>query len=545
MATEAPLIMSYHRPNSLLIPPSPAYAPISPRGGILIRSPMTSSSSASGLWPGTYTPRSPSPLSASLSPDSAPADRSSSLGSRKIRFAPLPEPRRDVMVDEAGAEIPCSSSYPADATSFPVQLPGAGTSVTLDRTDSLMTDSGASTASTEADTQSQVARKKEKRNSLFRIFGMKNSSPKRTSVSSLPTADANGTIGGIPVPGLGLFRPSSRESWSGELSGYTSDNSVSRRMSSPLRPESSNRSRPTTPNYGSFGAPMMQATSDGSGSVQRPQRMLNGRVYGARRAKERLQPQPSMEPEFSEWGYGGMGSVGSSGEYGKLQSNSSAVGGDDDGSGMTWARKRKEKREREEREKKAAEEAAAAEAAKKAAEESTESNAEPRTSTETSNSTPTIHAEPAETATEPKTPTRETHNPILASPAASQPPLRANSTPLSHPRTQATRSIANPPSRQDSGATVTPERHFPTVITVPAHRGRQDNTVLGHSVAMSPETSPERSSGSSHRSSSDEEDAEDSSSTTGRDEDEDEEEENQKRKTALSAGIEKISRHHA
>jgi len=374
---------------------------------------------------------------------------------------------------------------------------------------------------------------------------MKGSSSKRTSTSSLPTADANGTIGGIPVPGLGLFRPSSRESWSGELSGYTSDNSVSRRMSSPLRPEFSSRSRPTTPNRGSFGVPMMQTMSDGSGSVQRP--MLNGRVYGAKRAKERLQPQPSMEPEFSEWGYGGMGSVGSAGEYGKLQSSSSAVGGgddDDDGSGMTWARKRKEKREREEREKKAAEEAMAAEAAKRAAEESIEPNAESRASTETSNSTPTIHAEPAETATEPKTPTRETHNPILASPAAFQPPSRTNSTPLPPPRTQAARSIANPPSRQDSGATVTLERHFPTVITVPAHRGRQD-TALGNSVVMSPETSPERSSGSSHRSSSDEEDAEDSSSTTGRDEDEDEEEENQKRKTALSAGIEKISRHHA
>ncbi|KAG8715415.1 hypothetical protein FRC08_010602 [Ceratobasidium sp. 394] len=537
MATEAPLILSPsyqpHRPNSLLIPPNPAFAPTSPRGGILMNaarltSPMSASSSMSGLWPGTYTPRSPSPLSASLTPDSAPVDRSASLGSRKIRFAPLPEPRRDVMVDEDGAELPCSSSYPADATSFPVQSPGAGTSITLDRTDSLMTDSGASTASTETDTQSQVARKKEKRNSLLRIFGMKGSSSKRTSTASLPTADSNGTIGGIPVPGLGLFRPSSRESWSGELSGYTSDNSVSRRMSSPLRPEFSSRSHPATPNYGSFGAPMMQTTSDGSGSVQRPQRMLNGRVYGAKRAKERLQPQPSMEPEFSEWGYGGMGSVGSSGEYGKLQSSSSAVGGgddDDDGSGMTWIRKRREKREREEREKKAAEEAAAAEAANKAAEEPTESSAEPRASTETTKSTPTIHAEPAETVTEPKTPTRDTHSPTMASPGPSQPPSRTNSTPLSPPRTQATRNVPHPPSRQDSGATVTPERHVSTVITVPAHRGRPD-TVLGNSVAMSPETSPERSSGSSRRSSSsDDEDAEGSSSTTGRDEEEDEEEE--------------------
>ncbi|QRW00810.1 hypothetical protein RhiJN_28828 [Ceratobasidium sp. AG-Ba] len=533
MATEAPLIMAPHRPNSLLIPPNPAFVPASPRGGILINASrlVSPTPSSSGLWPpaGSFTPRSPSPLSASLSPDSAPADRNASLGSRKIRFAPLPEPRRDVMVDEDGVEISCASLYPADATSFPVQSPGPAASVSLDRTDSLVTDSGASTASTEADTQSQASRKREKRSSLLRLFGVKSSSSlsKRvTSTSSLPTADSNGTIGGIPVPGLGLFRPSSRESWSGELSGYTSDNSTSRRMSSPLRPDSGSRSRPTTPNYGSFGAPLMHATSDGSGSIQRPQRMLNGRVYGARRAKERLQPLPTMEPEFSEWGYGGMGSVGSSGEYSKLQSSSSAVGGgrddDDDGSGMSWARKRKEKREREERERKAAEEAAAAEAAKKAEDATVESNAEPRGSTDTSNSTPTIQAVPAEPTTEPKTPTRETHNPI-ASPDV-QPPSQTN--PLSPPRTQVTRTISGPPSRQDSGATVTPERHIPTVISVPAHRGRQDGAVLGNAVATSPESSPERSSSSSSPSGSDdEEDAEGSSSTTGRDEEEEEEEE--------------------
>lgn len=450
------------------------------------------------------------------------------------------------MVDEDGAEIPCASTYPTDATAYPAQSPGPGPSVSLDRTDSLVTDSGASTTSTEADTQSQLARKKEKRNSLLRIFGVKSSSSlskRTTSTSSLPTADSNGTIGGIPVPGLGLFRPSSRESWSGELSGYASDNSASRRMSSPLRPDFNSRSRPTTPNYGSFGAPLSHAVSDGSGSIQRPQRMLNGRVYGARRAKERLQPQPSMEPEFSEWGYGGMGSVGNSGEYSKLQSNSSSVGGgddDDDGSGMTWIRKRREKREREERERKAAEEAAAAEAAKKATEDTpVDSGAEPRASTDTSNSTPTIHPDAADATTEPRTPTKETHNPIAG---PDQPLSQAN--PLSPPRTQATRSISGPPSRQDSGATVTPERHIPTVITVPAHRGRQDSTVLGNAVAMSPEMSPERSSSGSSRSNSDDEEEEGSSSTTGRDEDEEEEEENQKRKTALSAGIEKISRHH-
>ncbi|CAE6439592.1 unnamed protein product [Rhizoctonia solani] len=522
MATEAPISMfmpQLHqprsRPTSLLLSPNPTYAPTSPRGGILLnaRSPL---SATSGYSSGFNTPRSVSPSPAALHPDSARMDRSSmysSTGSRKIRFAPLPEPRREVIVDEEGAEIPCAATYPADATAFPVQSPGAGPSVTLDRTDSLVTDSGASTNSTD-ETQSQKSAKRSKRNSLLRLVGLGSSNSglsKRPSTASLPTSDS----------GLfsSMFRTTSRESWSGEPSGYTSDNSVARRMSSPLRPSSAG-GRPSS-GYASFGAPLAHATSDGTGT--RPQRMLNGRVYGARRARERLQPLPSMEPEFSEWGYGGMGSVNNGSEYSKLQSKTSSVGGlggndeEDDGSGLSWARKRKEKREREAREKREAEEAAAKAAAPAQPEESTNPS---RPSTETTGSSTTVHAERSETPTAPHTPT-------------------GTATAMSPPRP---RTVSSPPSRQNSTATVTPDRHHPTVVAVPAHRGRQEASALNNNVVTSPETSPERSSGSSRRSSSsDDEDAEDS---TGREDEEEEEEENQKRKTALSAGVEKISRHH-
>jgi hypothetical protein len=91
--------------------------------------------------------------------------------------------------------------------------------------------------------------------------------------------------------------------------------------------------------------------------------MLNGRVYGARR----LHANPfasarDAEPEFVEWGYGGMGSVknaagSGSAMWGRLQSQGGVMVGsvegapvvedDDDGSGMAWVRKRREKRERE------------------------------------------------------------------------------------------------------------------------------------------------------------------------------------------------------
>ncbi|KAG2154393.1 uncharacterized protein EDB93DRAFT_1248198 [Suillus bovinus] len=105
--------------------------------------------------------------------------------------------------------------------------------------------------------------------------------------------------------------------------------------------------------------------------------MLNGRVYGSKR-----QPLTNLfanvrdEPEFVEWGYGGMGSISSSSDskYSVLAKGSPALlshnhaqevgdgaarerkdsvgnsdfaGGDsDDGSGMEWVRKRRQKRER-------------------------------------------------------------------------------------------------------------------------------------------------------------------------------------------------------
>lgn len=123
--------------------------------------------------------------------------------------------------------------------------------------------------------------------------------------------------------------------------------------------------------------------------------MLNGRVYGARRvdpfanikyvvyltcivAHILTSTSRDEEPEFIEWGFGGMGSVSNGGGsvWSKLQSNAgvsvgacdepswggstgsgtssggSGRGADDfdDGSGMAWVRRRKEKREQERKE---------------------------------------------------------------------------------------------------------------------------------------------------------------------------------------------------
>lgn len=86
--------------------------------------------------------------------------------------------------------------------------------------------------------------------------------------------------------------------------------------------------------------------------------MLNGRVYGG--GKSLFASAPDKEPEFVEWGYGGMGSVKSQREVGgrmwdKVQSESGMIGDcdDDDGGGMTWVKRRREERERKARQEEA------------------------------------------------------------------------------------------------------------------------------------------------------------------------------------------------
>ena len=132
-------------------------------------------------------------------------------------------------------------------------------------------------------------------------------------------------------------------------------------------------SRPSSSNE----EPLYRARSATSNAQPKTKRMLNGRVYGARKSHHRSRNVfdniADKEPEFVEWGYGGMGSVRSGGMWAKVQSDhknflghtedrgragARAAEADDDGSGMGWVKRRREERERKKREELAASEAA-------------------------------------------------------------------------------------------------------------------------------------------------------------------------------------------
>jgi hypothetical protein len=85
-------------------------------------------------------------------------------------------------------------------------------------------------------------------------------------------------------------------------------------------------------------------------------KMLNGRQYG----RNPFSVVQEQDPEFVEWGYGGMGSVkhGTAGSerWKAVQASSSFVHKDhvddnDDGSGMAWVKRKRQQREMEKLEK--------------------------------------------------------------------------------------------------------------------------------------------------------------------------------------------------
>ncbi|KAL1659325.1 hypothetical protein GGF50DRAFT_92015 [Schizophyllum commune] len=336
----------------------------------------------------------------------------------RVRFAPLPDPRRSVLVTESGDELPLPFDDP-DMNRVPAAASVSCPAITKTESappmlgnkenekDEPVQYASAATVLNSAPPLGSPRKKKSRplSKTLLRPFSMSSSggdadikrcssqSPSETSLTPTPSLASNNstathvssaTLKSFPSPEeiltlgtINLFRTSSRSSDSGsslrsgwgrrtsKASLYNGGSPLTRSEStqsyaSPAKAGSSSSSVPSSPLLGK------KKKKSRSSSVSAPERrMLNGRVYGRRpvSAVNHFRTARDTDPEFVEWGYGGMGSVkNEDNRWSKVQGATSFGSRDpdeDDGSGMGWVRRRKEQREREAREKEEREKKAA------------------------------------------------------------------------------------------------------------------------------------------------------------------------------------------
>ncbi|KAK0225183.1 hypothetical protein EDD85DRAFT_223695 [Armillaria nabsnona] len=258
----------------------------------------------------------------------------------KIRFAPLPDPRQqpDVVVDDDESETELSPPFP----------PSSDTASDISTSISPPSISALSTPQQQPSPRASFwafPRKK-------KCLGDSQSSSASSSLHSLtPTQSLTGTMS-LPTPrllSLSMFRGGEKENGHA-LTRYSSPGSTTSADAGLWRSQSTQSYVPKQQRKGRAPPPRktdgLLATIHTSNPAKGT-RMLNGRVYGqkkAQRERNLFANAPDAEPEFVEWGYGGMGSVKSSKEaggkmWGKLQSEDRD---DDDGGGMAWVKKRRE-----------------------------------------------------------------------------------------------------------------------------------------------------------------------------------------------------------
>lgn len=403
-STSSPL--SYSPIQSLSLPYS-STTPSSPRPQPQMLKPYSASSSVDG----SHTQSSASAASTPPPSVTSPAHHANSLpaalslkhvmpapdlnrirsgsappNGRRIRFAPLPDPRRAVLITDDGDELPLPpgsdddddepnmithSRRESDAENPHVVYSHApdcfvyanGSFLTSGAPDSRCTCRPAITTtspspthqtfSTTSLTSAPSSPTQKRSHSPYRP----DANTSNTSISTAHTSRTKKLFKPFLLPklshedsgnlsSLGLFRTSSKESthsnastssnWSMSLSRWTSDLSGSH----PGR-RGSFSSNKSAPGKGSNKAKANSAPS----SPRKTTRMLNGRVYGAPRHPNHLKPGPFQhqnknafanvrdEAEFVEWGYGGAGSVrnsGVGGKWSKLQSGDRVVVGKHD-----------------------------------------------------------------------------------------------------------------------------------------------------------------------------------------------------------------------
>lgn len=299
---------------------------------------------------------------------------------RRIRFAPLPDPRRAVLVTEGGEELPLPSVFDDDDptaisqpkrhschTSPPSSLL-LGDSVVPPKNLLTVNVSGPSSHPTQSSVSSPPSPARPH-------IALSHTSPNATVTEATFRTSASSTRFAKRL--LKSFRQKSddpRRTGSRDSSSSRDDTSPSIGIPLGHWASADDACRPNSANE----EPLHRARSAVPTAQPKPKRMLNGRVYGARKNQHRssnvFDNIPDKEPEFVEWGYGGMGSVRSGGMWAKVQSDQKNFLGhteergrtaapaaeaddDNDGSGMGWVQKRREERERKKRQELAASEA--------------------------------------------------------------------------------------------------------------------------------------------------------------------------------------------
>ncbi|KZT44238.1 hypothetical protein SISSUDRAFT_1124360 [Sistotremastrum suecicum HHB10207 ss-3] len=319
------MISIVHPQATLLFPPNPAFATNPPTGGILLN-PTRSRSPSVSPAPSHKLHHS----SSSSSSDSTSTSLQQGSSDRKIRFAPLPDPRRVNDDNTPTSELPSVFLDDDDAkidyflSSSPDEKP-PGSALPRTPGPPPLTPSSERRWSTKK---------------LLRPF--LSATPIKSTSNDERTSSQQA-----------LYRATSRESISeNDAYGFP----LARRKSTGSAPPPPlNQPAALRPAIASI--PLRPTISADSQTNAR--RLLNGRTYGGSRSGRARGSQsaintPAEEPEFVEWGYGGMGSV-KSGEqaYSSVQKNSSALvdGDEEDASGMGWVRKRRAQRAREAMEK--------------------------------------------------------------------------------------------------------------------------------------------------------------------------------------------------
>ncbi|KAF8655796.1 hypothetical protein AX16_002882 [Volvariella volvacea WC 439] len=560
-------------------PPSHSSSRRHHKRGILLTSTVPNSPYISSEAPSPTSSSAASSSSSHTSLTNTPI--SSAPSSRRIRFAPLPDPRRLVIVNDDGTESP----LPEDATHYPCPLfaptlsedfpdnqdtCSLSSSGSASKRNSFTADSAASTPGTMTPIStspedglsfgmplaltSSLTKKcapsgsSRTKSLLFRPFSKKSSASSAASTYSLtPTTSHDqsssqksssfsrkniSTEEILTLGTINLFRASSRDrddSTSGwGLQRWTSAGSSKEPTPSwgaPLtRSQSSQSYKGRRSSFLSLPSPLSGSSSSKSRSKTRPApsatprhagtRMLNGRIYGARRPNGLSQnpfanARDETDPEFVEWGYGGMGSVrnaGSSSMWNKVQSDGRGVvvgqqaGEEDDGSGMGWVRKRREERERARKEQEAKEKAEKEKEQQAAAEE----------------------AQPADASS---TAPQEEHvlRAVNIPAPVPRPHHHHRSSSKTHVRAASGDLSALPAAEQQE------EQKEASVVPEPTEDLEEEDSSSGS------EDESESDSGLGDNKGDDEDDFED-------DDDEDEDED-AKRKTSLCAGVEKIARH--